>query len=142
MPEEEKLIDPGWLIKARKDRRKFGVRVLIVFAILSVLAWWALPRLETQHSEILRSLVSKKKDPATAGPTPVRLLAEGTGLFKAFWGVIAIGCGVGVALAFTGKIDSLLPVMNIGVLLLGLGAVVLTFYVFYAPMLLMVEAAR
>ena len=40
---EDKLIDPAWLVKARKDRKKFAMRVVLVFAILSVLAWcWSL----------------------------------------------------------------------------------------------------
>jgi len=139
---EEKLIDPAWLVKARKNRKHFALRVLLVFGILSVLAWWALPRLETQHLEITRSLVMKKKDPASGAPTTVRILAESAGIFKAFWVVIAIGCGAAVVIALTGKIDTLLPVFNIGVLLVGAGAIALTFYVFYAPTLLVLESLK
>ena len=42
---EEKLIDPAWLVQARRNRRTFAFRVVLIFLILSVLAWWALPRL-------------------------------------------------------------------------------------------------
>ena len=139
---EDKLIDPGWLVKARRDRKHFAMRVLVIFAVLSILAWWALPRLETNHTEIVRSLVQKKKDPTSGASLPIRLLAEGAGLFKVFWVAVAIGCGVGVLLAFTGKIDTLLPVLNIGVLLVGVAAVALTIYVFYAPTLLMLEGVK
>ena len=136
---EDKLIDPAWLIKARKDRKKFAMRVLLVFGILTVLAWWALPRLAEQHEQVIKLHV--KKSPPKI-PVTIDLLASMSGVFKAFWVAIAIGCGAAVVLAFTGKIDTLVPVLNIAVLLVGAGAIAVTFYVFYAPTLLMLEAVR
>jgi hypothetical protein len=137
---EDKLIDPAWLVKARKDRKRFSVRVVLVFAILSVLAWWALPRLEDQVARVT-SLHSKRM-PERNIPGAVHLLASSAGLFKAFWGVIALGCAAAIILALAGKIDTLLPVLNIGVLLMGAAAIGLTFYVFYAPTLLVLEGLK
>ena len=139
---EDKLIDPAWLVKARVDRRKFAMRVAVVFLILSILAWWALPRLETQHQVFSHALAQKKAPKTTAAPGVVSMLAGMAGVFKGFWVAIAIGCGAAVALAFTGKIDSLIPVLNIAVLLLGAGGVALTFYVFYAPTLIALEGLK
>ncbi len=136
---EDKLIDPAWLVKARKDRKKFAMRVLLVFGILSVLAWWALPRLSEEHDKVIK-MASKKNPPKVPGV--ISLLATGSGLFKAFWVAIAIGCAAAVVLAFTGKIDTLVPVLNIAVLLVGAGAIALTFYVFYAPTLMMIEGLK
>ncbi len=133
---EDKLIDPAWLVKARVDRKKFAVRVVIVFAILSILAWWALPNLTVRATEVAK--ISRK----ASIPGHVQVLLGLAGWFKALWAAIAIGCGVAIGLAFTGKIDSLIPVLSIGVLLLGAGAIGLTFYVFYAPMLILVEGIR
>jgi hypothetical protein len=141
MADERQLIDPAWLVKARKDRKAFAVRVLIVFSVLSILAWWALPRLESQYGEFSRSAMRKVSHSGTE-PASIRLLSGLAGWFKVLWVAIAIGCGAGVLLAFTGKIDTLVPVLNIAVLLLGAGALGLTFYVFYAPTLLALEAVR
>jgi hypothetical protein len=137
---EDKLIDPGWLVKARKDRKRFALRVLLVFGILSVLAWWALPRLEEQVTQV--AVLKAKKMPSGAVPWAVGLLASSAGLFKGFWVAIAIGCGAAIVLAMTGKVDTLLPVFNIGVLLVGAGAIALTFYVFYAPTLIVLEGLK
>ena len=136
---EDKLIDPSWLVKARKDRKKFAMRVLIVFGVLSILAWWALPRLAEQYDQVA-SIHVKKGPPKTSGF--VHFLATASGVFKGFWVAIAIGCAAAVVLAFTGKIDSLVPVLNIAVLLVGAGALGLTFYVFYAPTLIMIEGLK
>jgi hypothetical protein len=136
---EEKLIDPAWLVKARRDRKMFALRVLLVFAILSVLAWWALPRLEAQHGELTRVLATKKKGSPWTEPLSVRFLLSLAGWFKALWVAIGIGCAAAILLGFTGKIDSLLIVLNIAALLVGVGAVGLTIYVFYAPTLLLIE---
>jgi hypothetical protein len=137
---EDKLIDPGWLVKARKDRKRFALRVLLVFGILSVLAWWALPRLEEQVAQV--AALKAKKMPSGGVPWAVGLLAQSAGLFKGFWVAIAIGCGAAIVLAMTGKVDTLLPVFNIGVLLVGAGAIALTFYVFYAPTLIVLEGLK
>jgi hypothetical protein len=136
---EEKLIDPTWLVKARKDRKKFAMRVLIIFGILSILAWWALPRLADQYEQVTR-MNTRKLPPKTS--TFVGFLASASGVFKAFWVAIAIGCAAAVLLAFTGKIDTLVPVLNIVVLLVGAGAIALTFYVFYAPTVIMIEGLK
>lgn len=133
---EDKLIDPAWLVKARVDRKKFAIRVVIVFLILSVLAWWALPNLTARADE-----VSKMVRKATV-PGQVKMLVWLAGWFKALWVAISIGCGAAILLAFTGKIDSLIPVLSMAVLLVGAGAIALTFYVFYAPTLIVLEGLK
>jgi len=133
---EDKLIDPAWLVKARKDRQKFAMRVAVVFAILSILAWWALPNLTTRAEQVAK--ISRK---ATL-PGHVQTLLWLAGWFKAIWVALAIGSAAAVLLGFTGKIDTLIPVLSMGVLLVGAGAVGLTFYVFYAPTLILLEGVK
>jgi len=136
---EDRLIDPSWLVKARRDRRRFAVRVAIVFGVISILAWWALPRLETQHKILEGARISVRAGKAAGAPAPVTILAKSAGLFKVFWVAIAAGCAAAVVLAFTGKIDTLLPVFNLVVLAAGAGSLALTFYVFYAPTLILIK---
>lgn len=136
---EDKLIDPAWLVKARKDRKHFACRVVLVFGVLSVLAWWALPMLEGRHADVIKTLAAKKKATSPSVPAPVKILLWMEGWFKALWVAIGIGCAVAILVALTGKIDTLLPVLNIAVLLIGAGAVGLTIYVFYAPTLIQLE---
>jgi len=137
---EDRLIDPAWLVKARRDRRRFAVRAVIVFAVLSILAWWALPRLESQHKILESVRIPGRNVTAPAAPAAVTLLAKSAGVFKVFWVGIAAGCAIAVLLGFTGKIDTLLPVFNLVLLLAGAGAVALTIYVFYAPTLLLIKS--
>jgi hypothetical protein len=136
---DEKLIDPAWLVRARKNRRTFVLRTAVVFSIISMLAWWALPRLEAEYCEFLRARLTQRTGRVTAEPGLAWLLVSGAGAFRVFWGAIAVGCAVAVVLALTGKIDSFLPVLNLGMVVLGLAAVALTFYVYYAPTLLLAE---
>ena len=136
---EDKPIDPAWLVKARKDRKKFAARVVLVFAILSILAWWALPRLEETHGKMTQALVTKKSSHPWTEPLSIRFLMGLAGWFKALWVAIGIGCAAAIVVAFTGKVDTLLPVFNIAALLVGMGAVGLTIYVFYAPTLILLE---
>lgn len=133
---DEKLIDPQWLIQARRNRHRFVLRVGVVFAILSVVAWWALPNFAGKANEAARAV--------GRGPLPGHLatLLWLAGGFKALWVAIALGCGAGLLLALSGKLDSLLPVLNVVVLVIGLAAVALTFYVFYAPALILIQGAR
>jgi hypothetical protein len=135
---EERLIDPQWLREARKRRLQFICRVGLVFLVLSVLAWWALPRLLAAAEEVNRATAG------TGAPVPasVSILVWAAGWFKAFWAVIGLGCAGAVALALTGKMDTLLRVLNIAVLLVGLAAVAMTFYVFYAPVLVAIDKLR
>ncbi len=135
---EEKLIDPQWLREARQRRGQFILRVGLVFLVLSILAWWALPRLLATAEEVNRAVGGK----GSALPGPVALLVWAAGWFKALWAVIGLGCAGAVLLALTGKIDTLLHVMNMAVLLVGVAAVALTFYVFYAPVLIAIEKLR
>src|SRR5688572_4313346 len=97
---EDRLIDPAWLVKARQARKSFAVRVAIVFGILSVLAWWALPRLEARKAVFEQARLLVKAD-APEAPLPVKILVVSAGAFRVFWAGIAIGCGVAVLLAFT-----------------------------------------
>jgi len=136
---EDRLIDPAWLVKARRDRRRFAVRVVLVFAVLSILAWWALPRLEARHNVLEGVRLPGRTVGAPAAPTAVTLLAKSAGVFKVFWVAIAAGCGIAMLLGFTGKIDNLVPVLNLVLLLVGAGAAALTIYVFYAPTLLLIK---
>ena len=136
---EEKLIDPAWLVRARKNRRMFAYRVVLVFLILSVLAWWALPRLAAQYEQVV-NLHVRKSPPML--PVTISLLAKCAGIFKALWAAIGIGSVAAIALGFTGKIDTLVPTLNLGMLLVGVGAVGVTIYVFYAPALILIEGIR
>jgi hypothetical protein len=136
---EDRMIDPSWLVKARRDRRRFAVRVVIIFGVLSILAWWALPRLESQHKVLENVRLPGRNVSAPSAPAAVTLLAKSAGVFKVFWVAIAAGCAIAVLLGFTGKIDNLLPVFNLSLLLAGAGAVALTIYVFYAPTLLLIK---
>ena len=136
---EEKLIDPAWLVRARKNRRKFASRVVMVFLILSVLAWWALPRLAAQYEQVL-SMHVKSIPPKL--PVTIELLASIAGIFKALWAAIGIGSATAIVLGFTGKIDTLVPIFNLGLLLVGVAAVGVTIYVFYAPALILIEGIR
>jgi len=133
---EDKLIDPSWLVRARKNRRVFAVRLVLVFLILSVLSWWALPRLTGQYNQVL-NLHLRKGPPKT--PVSVDLLVSLAGIFKGLWAVIGIGSVAAILLGFTGKIDTFVPILNLGLLLVGVAAVGLTIYVFYAPALLLIE---
>jgi hypothetical protein len=135
---EDKLIDPSWLVKARKNRRTFAFRVVLVFLILSVLAWWALPRLSAQVDQV-SALHLKRSAPKV--PVAVGLLSSLAGAFKALWAVIGIGAAAAILLGFTGKIDTLVPVLNLALLVVGVAAVGLTIYVFYAPALMLIEGA-
>jgi len=136
---EEKLIDPAWLVRARKNRRMFAYRVVLVFLILSVLAWWALPRLAAQYEQVV-ALHAKKSPPML--PVTIGLLAKCAGIFKALWAAIGLGSVAVIVLGFTGKIDSLVPMLNLGLLLVGVAAVGVTIYVFYAPALILIEGIR
>ncbi len=140
---EDKLIDPAWLVNARKNRRAFAIRIALVFGVLSVLAWWALPRLEERHAVLEKARISIRagQKPKEA-PLVVRLLAASAGAFKVFWVGIAIGCGAAVLLGFTGKIDTLIPTLKFVLLLVGAAALGATFYVFYAPTLLILDSLR
>lgn len=140
---EDKLIDPAWLVNARKNRRAFALRIALVFGVLSVLAWWALPRLEERHAVLEKARISiRSGQKPKEAPLVVRLLAASSGAFKVFWAAIAIGCGAAVLLGFTGKIDTLIPLLNFALLLVGAAALGATFYVFYAPTLLILDSLR
>jgi hypothetical protein len=139
---EDRLIDPAWLVTARKNRKAFALRVAIVFGILSVLAWWALPRLQERHAILEKVRLTARKDSAPPAPALVTALAVSAGVFKVFWVGIVLGCAAGVLLGFTGKIDTLLPLLNFILLLVAAAALALTFYVFYAPALLLLGANK
>jgi hypothetical protein len=137
---EDRLIDPAWLIKARKDRKAFAVRVALVFGILSMLAWWALPRLQEQHAVLEKVRLTARRDATPpAAPILVKALAYSAGVFKVFWAGIAIGCAAGILLAFTGKIDALIPTLNLVLLLAGAAGLALGVYVYYAPTLILLD---
>ena len=136
---EEKLIDPAWLVQARRNRRTFAFRVVLIFLILSVLAWWALPRLAAQYEQV-GGMHVKKSPPKV--PVTIGLLANCAGIFKALWAAIGIGSLAAIVLGFSGKIDTLVPMLNLGLLLVGVAAVSVTIYVFYAPALILIEGIR
>lgn len=133
---EEKFIDPQWLIRARKNRWKFVVSVVALFLLCTVLAFWVLPKMTALAREV--ALEGRGRAPAAEVTQVLRL----AGLFKLFWAAIALGCGAGILLALTGKIDNLLPVLNFVLLLVGVGAVAFTFYVYYTPALTLLEGRR
>jgi hypothetical protein len=138
---EDKLIDPGWLIQARRRRKMFVARLAVVFLLLTVLAWWILPTFRDRVAEIQRSMPTRRgKEKAEEPPLAVSLLLTGVGAFKVFWVGIAVGCGAAALLALTGRIDSLVPVLNWALLAVGLATVGVTFYVFYLPTLSMLRS--
>jgi hypothetical protein len=138
---EDRLIDPGWLIQARRRRKMFVARLAVVFLLLTVLAWWILPTFRDRVAEIQRSMPTRRgKGKAEELPLAVSLLLNGVGAFKVFWVGIAIGCGAAALLALTGRIDSLVPVLNWALLAVGLATVAVTFYVFYLPTLSMLRS--
>ena len=66
-----------------------------------------------------------------------RMYEEGIGIRATPLGSVAA-----IALGFTGKIDTLIPVLNLGLLVVGVAAVSVTIYVFYAPALILIEGIR
>ena len=137
MPEERPLIDPQWLIQARRRRVMFVGRLAVVFLLLTLLAWWILPMIRDKVGDpakltAVRVVKGKPQQPQLS--TFASLLLGGVGVFKVFWVGIAIGCGAAALLALTGRIDTLVPILNWVLLAVGLATVALTFYVFYLPM--------
>ena len=134
MAEEEKLITPQWLIQARKQRTRFILTVIGFFVVLSVLVFFALPRLHELTSKIQ----------AEGGKAPLRdhvaMLSEGASMFKIFFIFIAAGCGGAVFMALIGKIDSLLPMLSPVLLFATIAAVAGTIYVFSMPLFSLVES--
>ena len=137
--EPDELLTPQWLRRARQNRVRFMYRIVLIFTVFSVLSWWALPRLDSQSREVKAKV--EKKGKKLDLPADVDLLLSLAGLFKVFWVGIAIGCGVAIALAMTGKIDTLIPLLNLILLLAGLAGVGFTLYVFYAPVRILIEGA-
>ena len=140
---EERLIDPGWLIKARQRRKTLVAQLAVVFVLLTVLAWWILPTFRDRIEDIRKAVPvargGKAKAEAEKLPALASLLISCVGVFKVFWVGIAVGCGAGGLLALTGKIDTLVPLLNWIVLAVGLGAVALSFYVLYLPTLTLLQ---
>ncbi len=136
MREKDGLITPQWLITARKRRARFILRVAIVFALFSVLAFWAIPALVSKSNELIKEVGGGKL------PAHVNLIVGMASAFKAFWVVISIGCGISVVLALVGKIDSLLPAANIILLLVAVGVIIFTFYVFILPLTILTNIRR
>jgi hypothetical protein len=134
---EDRLIDPQWLIQARRRRKLFVVRLAVVFLLLTVLAWWVLPSARDRVAEVRKAVSTGRAGKAKAEELPAvaSLLLAGVGVFKVFWVGIAIGCAAAALLALTGKIDTLVPALNWGLLAVGLAAVALSFFVFYLPTL-------
>lgn len=137
--EPDDLIDPQWLMRARKNRVRFMYRVVVIFLAFSVLSWWALPKL-VERSEEVKAKMEKRGEKLEI-PGDVGLLLNLAGVFKVFWVGIAIGCGAAVLLAMTGKIDTLIPLLNLVLILAAAAAVGFTIYVFYAPMRILIEGA-
>ena len=140
MAEEQRLIDPQWLIQARRRRMMFIARLAAVFMLLTVLAWWVLPTIRDKMAGFDKVAPSLRGGKAKAQPPPAMasILLNYVGVFKVFWVGIAIGCGAAAVLALTGKIDTLVPVLNWVLLAAGLATVALTFYVFYLPTLTLI----
>ncbi len=140
MAEEQRLIDPQWLIQARRRRMMFIARLGAVFMLLTVLAWWVLPTIRDKMVDFDKAVPSLRGGKAKAQPLPAMasVLLNYVGVFKVFWVGIAIGCGAAAVLALTGKIDTLVPVLNWVLLAAGLATVALTFYVFYLPTLTLI----
>ncbi len=139
---EDKPIDPLWLIQARRRRKMFVARLAVVFLLLTVLAWWILPSFRDRVTDLQKAIPAAKAGkggPSADLPGMVSLLLSCVGVFKVFWVGIAVGCGAAALLAMTGKIDTLVPLLNWIVLAVGLAAVALSFYVFYLPTLTMLH---
>lgn len=127
--ENDDLVTPQWLVVARRNRRRFIFSLLTVFAILTVLAWWGLPRLSQLAAEVAQ------QGGGAPLPAHVKIIAWLGSWFRIFWVMIAIGCAAALVIALTGKIDTLLPLLSGILLVAGFAAVGFTIYVFYLPTL-------
>ena len=130
---EEEFIDPGWLRRARARRGQFAVYVIILFGVLSGIAWVALPFVKKEAEKINQELGSNVGRIEKEKRENADQILSWVGWFRAFWLVIAIGCGAAILLAMTGKIDTFVPILNIAVLLIGVGAIAFTVYIFWLP---------
>ena len=140
--DKDRLIDPQWLIQARKRRRMFIGRLGMIFLLFTVMAWWVLPTFRERIQDIQKAVPAtkgSKAKPAPELPAMVSVLVACVGMFKVFWGAIAIGCGAAALLTLTGKIDTLVPVLNWVLLAVGVAIVALCFYVFYLPSITLLD---
>jgi hypothetical protein len=133
---EDKLIPPQWLMAARKNRKKFISTVVVLFLICTLLAFWALPMMVARSNEVIKESGHGKL------PGHIQTVLFVATWFKMFWVAIAIGCGVAIGAALTGKVDGLLPILNIGMMVAAAGAVAFMFYVFYLPAQILVERLK
>ena len=131
--DEERLIDPQWLLRARQRRIKFAVYVIVFFGVLSVIAWVALPFVKEKAEKINQELGSNVGRVEKDKRENAQQILSWVSWFRGFWLVIAIGCGAAILLAMTGKIDSLLPILIFAVFVVGAGAAVFTIYIFWLP---------
>lgn len=131
--EKDELITPQWLMQARKQRKRFILTVLGLFVVLTVLAFWALPRLNEVATQVQ----------AEGGKAPLRshvaLLSWAASWFKIIYTFVAIGCAAAVCLALTGQIDRLLPFLSPVLLVAAVAAVGFTVYVFAMPLFSLVQ---
>ncbi len=132
--EQDGVVTPQWLITARQRRKRFILALIGLFLVLTVLAFVALPFLE---KEAVKASVEK----GVRLKSHVGTLADLAGFFQVFWVFIAIGCGVMILLALTGRLDPIVRLMTGIMILAGVGAVAFTGYIFYLPLVSMVQKA-
>lgn len=132
--EQDGVVTPQWLITARKRRKKFILALTAVFLILTLLSFVALPMLE-------KAAIKAAVEDGVRLKKHVGLLADLAGTFQVLWVGIAIGCVVVILLVLTGKLDPMLRLSTAILILGGAGAVVFTGYVFYLPLVSMVQKA-
>ena len=137
--DEEDLIDPGWLRRARARRVKFCIYVIVMFGVLSGIAWVALPMVHKQAEKINKELGSNVGGVEKEKRAQADEIIKWVNWFRFFWVFIAIGCVAAISLAFTGKIDGLVPILNLLVLAVGVGAIVFTVYIFWLPTRIVLE---
>ena len=116
--------------------QRFSFIVIGLFVVLTILAFWALPRLNELATKIQEE----------GGKAPLRshviLLASGASWFKIFYFFVAAGCVAAIVMSLSGQIDRLLPLLSPLLLLVSLAAVGGTIYVFAVPLFSLVESSE
>ncbi len=121
---EDKLLPPQWLMVARRNRKRFLGLVLLLLALCTILAFLALA--STAGRLAVRNIGGVEELPFSS-KTIVWLASW----FRVFWVVIAAGCGAAILLALAGKIDSLVPALNIVLFLANLAALAFLLYILF-----------
>ena len=115
-------------IQMAEKRKRFFFKAVTFFILCMVLAFWVLPR----FTALAVDLGAQTGKPL---PTTVHVLLSLAHWFKVIWIFIGIALGALCVMVGRGYFDTLLPLLDLVLLLLGVGGVVLAFYAFYSPII-------